>query len=200
MPKYRKTAMKSMEEFKDEVLVLVNPSVEFIEDPVSPAAVSKSDIGAAEVRIREKLAEEMSMAFFNLSKVKNLTCAEIAKRLGVSAGLISRRFKGEENLTLRTIAAMFLALEREVIISSRPLAARAETRTSAESRPCVIISEALRPQRSSNEHVALDLSYAQYLEWKDGIPRVQRAGTKGGILFKIDSAPSSDFNLSAVQP
>ena len=49
-----------------------------------------------------------------------LTQDDIASRLDVDKSLISRRFKGEDNMTLRTFCAMASAMDYRVLIRFRP--------------------------------------------------------------------------------
>jgi transcriptional regulator with XRE-family HTH domain len=60
--------------------------------------------------------EAMRQAF----QVRGITQDEIAKRLGVDKGLISRRLNGQENLTLKTLSFMASAMMCTLTIDFTP--------------------------------------------------------------------------------
>jgi len=49
------------------------------------------------------------------------TQGQLAARIGADEGLISRRFKGEENMTLKTLSAMASGLDCGLVIEFKPL-------------------------------------------------------------------------------
>lgn len=74
----------------------------------------KKRFGARHVeRVRVELARAMNEA----RAQDGITQEQVARRLGVHKGVISRRLKGESNLTLRTVGEMAWALGREIKFS-----------------------------------------------------------------------------------
>jgi transcriptional regulator with XRE-family HTH domain len=62
---------------------------------------------------------------------RRITRAELADRMGVSAGRISQVLSGDENLTMRTLASLAMALDArfEVQLRPRELAAASRDQT-----------------------------------------------------------------------
>lgn len=97
-------------------LQLMNEDIIFVDQVFDQEDICSAQIAVAEIRLRRLLSEEMVRAF----RGSQLTARAVAKRLNCDPALISRRLKGDENLTLRTIAAMFLAVGHEVVVQSVP--------------------------------------------------------------------------------
>ncbi len=105
----------------DDPMSLMMADLKFVEEVFDKENISDAQIDVAEVRLRRALAEELVRAFGQEKVRSGLTYKKLADRLNKDPGLISRRFKGEENLTIRSIVAMFLAMGREIHAHSSPI-------------------------------------------------------------------------------
>ena len=69
-----------------------------------------------QVRLPQEIVDEITW-FMREHKVSR---ADLAGAMGVSAGRVSQILSGDENLTLRTLAAVVDALDAQLDISLRP--------------------------------------------------------------------------------
>ena len=63
-----------------------------------------------------RVRDEIVKAFFDEKKTRGLTQEQVAQRLGVNRSYVNRILKGEENLTLRTVADLAWAPDREIVV------------------------------------------------------------------------------------
>lgn len=75
----------------------------------------------------ELLYGEVSDSFGALLESTGMSKKELARRLGVSQGRVSQILSGEENLTLRTVAALAWALGLRANLQLEPLRDRVGT-------------------------------------------------------------------------
>ena len=73
--------------------------------------ISKDKVGRERARLKRRIFTEIRNVLKKAYEQTGLTQNEIALKLGVDKGLISRRLNGQENLTLNTIADLFTAME-----------------------------------------------------------------------------------------
>ncbi len=76
-------------------------------------------IGAVRNEIQKAYAEEKAAG--------HTTQAELARNLGVSRSVVNRRIRGLQNLTVRSIADLAWALNREIVFGFREPSARPGT-------------------------------------------------------------------------
>jgi transcriptional regulator with XRE-family HTH domain len=80
---------------------------------------------ATEARVDEELSQLVTQLMNEINwhmHERNLTRADLASRMGVSAGRVSQVLSGGENLTLRTLASLAAALDARFELELRPLA------------------------------------------------------------------------------
>ena len=65
------------------------------------------------------MRDELIKAFLEAKAERGLTQRQLADDLGVDRARVSRALKGEENLTLRSVAEFAFALDREIVFSLR---------------------------------------------------------------------------------
>lgn len=65
---------------------------------------------------QERLLLDAAVVIYKRMKELNLTRKDLASRLGVTKGMISQYLGGERNMTLRTLADIFTALETRATI------------------------------------------------------------------------------------
>lgn len=107
-------------------------------DSFAPEAVAENHILADTSTIIQRQRKSMG-----------LSQKELAQRLGVSQGLVSRWENGEDNLTMETIARIAIALDLEV---QSPLIARESIRHLEDIQVVMNVSF-LQPQNSSARQV-----------------------------------------------
>ncbi len=66
-----------------------------------------------------RVRDELVRAFLEAKAERGLTQRQLADDLGVDRARVSRALKGEENLTLRSVAEFASALDREIVFSLR---------------------------------------------------------------------------------
>lgn len=64
-----------------------------------------------------RVRDELIKAFLEAKAERGLTQRQLADDLGVDRARVSRALKGEENLTLRSVAEFASALDREIVFS-----------------------------------------------------------------------------------
>jgi transcriptional regulator with XRE-family HTH domain len=62
-----------------------------------------------------RVRDEIIKAFFDEKKARGLTQEQVARALEINRSQINRILKGDENLTLRTVADLAWALDREIV-------------------------------------------------------------------------------------
>lgn len=101
---------------------------------------------AYRLRLKSKLFRDIRGLFHRLNKEKGLTQKEIARRLEIDEALVSKRLRGDANLTLNTLCDLARAMDARVDVKVTPLAdvQRAQMSTSAPPmRFSSVISEGL---------------------------------------------------------
>jgi transcriptional regulator with XRE-family HTH domain len=87
--------------------------------------------GAAEARVEAELSQLVTQLTNEINwymHARGLTRADLAGRMGVSAGRVSQVLSGGENLTLRTLAGLATALDARFSLELKP---REPTNTSS---------------------------------------------------------------------
>lgn len=78
--------------------------------PETSAELSDADLAFYRADFRQRLHRELRRIFERLREEEGLTYAELAKRLKINRSVITRRFKGQANLTLDILSDMFRAM------------------------------------------------------------------------------------------
>jgi len=69
---------------------------------------------------QERLLVDANELLVMVMKKKGVSRAELAKRLGKSKAFVTQVLRGNHNLTLRTLADLFGALEYQVVVDAQP--------------------------------------------------------------------------------
>lgn len=106
---------------QEEVLLALKNTGRPKQEVLDVEAISEFFKDVAAEQLEQRLHAVMVAAYDRLKAKKGMTYKRLASRLGIDPSVITRRFNGQENMTIRTIAEMFLALESEVDVSERPV-------------------------------------------------------------------------------
>lgn len=80
---------------------------------VDPEIISKNfDSVRARLFNQERLKDEIAESLHDLMSKNGIQQKDLAKRLGVSKSRVTRMLRGSKNLTLETVADVFMALGR----------------------------------------------------------------------------------------
>ncbi len=70
---------------------------------------------------QERLLFDVTELLSEIMEKKGISRAELAHRLGKSKAFITQTLRGTHNMTLRTLADLFHALEMQVLVQAAPL-------------------------------------------------------------------------------
>ncbi len=70
---------------------------------------------------QERLLIDVASLIYQTMQAKGVTRKTLADKLGVTKGMITRYLGGERNLTLRTLADIFTALDSTLVIDAEEL-------------------------------------------------------------------------------
>src|SRR5665213_1435299 len=77
------------------------------------------------VRMLGEISHELNNALDEENKERGLTLTEVAKIIDRHKSFVSRKFTGDSNMTLQTLADLAYALDRPVKVSLPPRTAKA---------------------------------------------------------------------------
>ena len=93
---------------------LMNRRITFVEDVFDQERISSIQIDTAEAALIRRVCEAAHLAY----RRSGLTYKQVADMLGATQESVFRTLSGEDQMTIRFAASMFLALKCDVHISS----------------------------------------------------------------------------------
>lgn len=84
--------------------------------------LTESEKATYRARLRTALFNELRAIFRRRKKEEGIKQKDIAARLNVDPGIVSRRLKGEENVSLDWVSDIARAMDARVEVNIRPLA------------------------------------------------------------------------------
>ncbi len=79
------------------------------------------------IYLQESLVVDVAQKIYEAMEQQNISSKELATKLDVNPSRISQYLSGDSNLTLKTVATIFEALDMEMTVDFRPINKEAET-------------------------------------------------------------------------
>jgi transcriptional regulator with XRE-family HTH domain len=121
---------------------------------------------------QEKLLVDVTELLASVMQTKGMSRAELARAIGKSKAFVTQVLRGNQNMTLRTVADLFGAMRHEVVVQAQPVRMRSKHVRADESSTHGSLLASHRQGETSRREEPLGLRDLQ------GVRSTRRAGDK----------------------